>query len=49
MLGRIRSGSMRREQRPKLLDMLGSDAKDFSATLGLLEGDSPPDVGSAAY
>lgn len=46
----MRSGSTRgNQERPKLIDMLGSTAKEFGATLGLLEGDSPPELGTAAY
>ena len=47
---RLRSGSTRgNQERPKLIDMLGSDSKQFGTALGLLEGDSPPDMGKAAY
>mmetsp|Transcript_17073 Transcript_17073/g.22998 ORF Transcript_17073/g.22998 Transcript_17073/m.22998 type:complete len:105 (+) Transcript_17073:205-519(+) len=49
--GRQRSGSTRKEQRPKLLDMIGSSAKDFGTSLGLIDDDSNriPQVGSKAY
>lgn len=46
--GRTRTNSVRKEQRPKLLDLIETTTRDFGTTLGLID-DTVPTMGTRAY
>jgi hypothetical protein len=48
LTARPRTNSVRKEQRPKLLDLIETTTKDIGTTLGLID-DSIPAVGSRAF